>query len=229
MKHWMWTAALAAALIACDSADPVDVPDLVGLTLEEAREHADTFELKELDASGQDRGVWSASSWTVDGQDPAAGTPAERGSTVTVQLVNVRDESEPSEPSEADEPAEPDEPAETDAPAEAAPDASDTTDDLDPIAQVEQAYDWFTEERVPIDVDYDIWVIQGAVDSITGYQIVGTSLLVETGLHPDNPDSDWIARGLCGVASSSLYDTSIQRVEVEASNGSRIARCDVFQ
>lgn len=89
-KRWL-VAALGAVLVGCGGSEPVAVPDLVGLPLNEARELADALELDEHDASGQDRGVWSPSNWTVAEQNPAAGTSVEPGSTVVVQLVNHRD------------------------------------------------------------------------------------------------------------------------------------------
>lgn len=231
-------AVLAVTLVACDGSEPVEAPALVGLTLEEARDHAGNFELEEVDSSGQNRGVWSPSNWTVAEQDPQAGTPVARRSTVTVQLVNVRDErsdersDEPAEAAEeaADEPVDED-PAED--PAEASEDdaaAAPATEaeERELIALVEQGFEWFTEERVPFGEDAELWQIQGSVESITGFRVLGPHFLVETGLHPDNPDSEWVAQGLCGVTSSSLHGTDIQRVEVEASNGNRLARCDVL-
>jgi beta-lactam-binding protein with PASTA domain len=88
----LMVAVLAATLVACDGSPSVEVPDLVGLTLPEAREHAGDFELEEVDASGLDRGVWSPSNWSVAEQEPQAGTPVQPRSTVRVLLVNVRDD-----------------------------------------------------------------------------------------------------------------------------------------
>lgn len=222
-------AVLAAGIIACDGSEPVEAPDLVGLTLEEARDQAGDFELEEIDASGQDRSVWSTSNWTVAEQDPEAGTPVERRSTVTVQLVNVRD-GPVDEGDEADEESVEDQ---TDDPADASEDdagspSSAQADERELIAQAEQGFEWFTEERVSYEEDPRLWQIQGSVESITGFRVTGSNFLVETGLHPDNPDTEWVAEGLCGVTSSSLHGTEIRRVEVEASNGNRVARCDVL-
>jgi hypothetical protein len=89
-KRWMF-AFLGLMLVSCGGSDPVSVPHLIGLTLDEARELADDLELEEHDASGQDRGVWSPSNWTVAEQEPAAGTSVEAGSTVVVEIVNHRD------------------------------------------------------------------------------------------------------------------------------------------
>jgi hypothetical protein len=108
----------------------------------------------------------------------------------------------------------------------AAPGADE--DDQGLIALVEQGFEWFTEERVPFEEDAELWQDQGSVESITGFRVLGSDFLVETGLHRDNPDSEWVAQGLCGVTASSLYRTDIRRVEVEASNGNRLARCDVL-
>ena len=231
-------AVLAVALVACDGSEPVEAPDLVGLTLEEARDHAGDFELEEIDSSGRGRGVWSPSNWTVAEQDPQAGTPVERRSTVTVQLINARDEPADEPDEVADEPVE-DAPAED--PAETSEDDPAEVSEDDPadapateagerelIALVEQGFEWFTEERVPFDEDAELWQIQGSVESITGFRVLGPYFLVGTGLHRDNPDSEWVAQGLCGVTASSLYRTDIRRVEVEASNGNRLARCDVL-
>jgi hypothetical protein len=116
----MWRAFVLAAavlLAGCDSSEPVAVPDLVGMALPEAREAAEEnrFELDEIDGSGRDRAIFSPGNWTVIEQTPAAGSMADRRSSVTVQLINVRDvedEPEADEP-EAEEPeqeeAEPDE------------------------------------------------------------------------------------------------------------------------
>ena len=125
----MWRVFVVAAVLlaGCDSSEPVAVPDLVGMALPEAREAADAndFELDEIDGSGRDRSICSPGNWTVDGQTPSAGSMADPGSSVTVQLINVRDvedeaedeepepdEQEPDEPEEVDEP-EPTEPVPT--------------------------------------------------------------------------------------------------------------------
>jgi hypothetical protein len=123
----MWRAFVVAAAVlmaGCDSSEPVAVPDLVGMTLPEAREAAEDndFELDEIDGSGRDRAIFSPGNWTVTEQTPSAGSMADARSSVTVQLINVRDvEDEP----EADEPEaeefeqeepEPDEPDEVDEP-----------------------------------------------------------------------------------------------------------------
>ena len=232
-------AVLAATLVACGGSASVEVPNLVGMSLPEAREHAGDFELEEVDGSGLDRGVWSPSNWPVTEQQPKAGTPVQPRSTVRVLLANVRDDrsDEPIESLDeaageatAEESAEPaeerDEPAElTEEPAPA-PEAG--VGDRELVALVEQGFEWFTEERVPFDEDAELWQIQGSVDSITGFRVLGSDFLVETGLHRDNPDSEWVAQGLCGVTASSLHGTDIRRVEVEASNGNRLARCDVL-
>jgi hypothetical protein len=102
----MWRVFVVAAavlLAGCDSSEPVAVPDLVGMALPEARDAVEDsdFELDEVDGSGRDRSIFSPGNWTVDGQTPSAGSMAGPRSTVTVQLINVRDvEDEP----EADEP-----------------------------------------------------------------------------------------------------------------------------
>jgi hypothetical protein len=235
----LMVAVLAATLAACDGSPSVEVPDLVGLTLPEAREHAGDFELEEVDASGLDRGVWSPSNWSVAEQEPQAGTPVQPRSTVRVLLVNVRDDVSDGSAESMDEPAdddpaeEPEEPAEepgepAEASEEPAPAPETGADERELIALVEQGFEWFTEEPVPFDEDAELWQIQGSVDSITGFRVLGSDFLVATGLHRDNPDSEWVAQGLCGVTASSLHGTNIRRVEVEASNGNRLARCDVL-
>jgi beta-lactam-binding protein with PASTA domain len=94
--------ASTVALVGCSDPEPIAVPDLVGMQLDAARESVEDLELEEVDASGADRGVWSSSNWIVQDQDPSAGETVEPGATVTVQVVNVRDEDE----EEGDEPQE---------------------------------------------------------------------------------------------------------------------------
>lgn len=121
--------ATAVLLVACGGTpDPIAVPDLAGLTLDIARDTIGEtdLEIEEVDASGQDRSIWSAGNWTVIGQDPAAGSEVEPGATVTVEVENVRDtEPEPTE--------EPDPEETTEAPEEATeeptPDPEPTTED----------------------------------------------------------------------------------------------------
>lgn len=175
-------AVLGALVVACDGDASIELPDLVGLTLDEA----------------------------PDGPDEPRDEPADD--------APAREPEEPSEgsglPAAASE--EPD------------PDVGSAPGGSELFALVEQGFAWFTEERVPFDEDPNLWQIQGSVDSITGFRVVGSNFLVATGLHRDSPDSEWVAEGLCGVTASSLYGTAIQRVEVDASNRNRLARCDVI-
>lgn len=229
--------ASAVVLSACSDPAPVAVPDLVGLSLDEAREAAGGFELVEMDASGDDRSVWSPANWSVQSQDPAAGTAVAPRSTLTVQLRNVRDEDEGAAGNGSEAVEEPPADGGQDEAPDGDPEHDPVADGQDPreeeqdeelIELVEQAFAWFTEERVSIDDDLELWMVQGSVDSITGYRPLGTFFIVETGLHRDNPDTERIAQGLCGVTSSALHGTGVSRVEVEASNGNRIARCNVL-
>lgn len=95
-----------AILVACSPGEPVAVPDLTGMPLPQARDAADEagIQLEEVDASGQDRAVFSAGNWSVERQDPPAETEVERRSTVTVDIVNVRDIDDEPEDVAADEP-----------------------------------------------------------------------------------------------------------------------------
>jgi hypothetical protein len=93
------------------------------------------------------------------------------------------------------------------------------------IVLVEQHYDKFTEDRVSMDKDYQLWLGQNAAEQVEGLRMVGPFFLVESGLHRDSPDSASIAESLCGVASAALYKQGLQRVEVEATNGNVIAKC----
>lgn len=107
----VWFAAVMALIAGCSEPEPVEIPDLSGMAIPEARELFDDLplELDEVDASGENRSVFSAGNWNVSEQDPAAGTSAERRSTVTVRIVNDRDQDDV-QAAESDEPdAEPDE------------------------------------------------------------------------------------------------------------------------
>lgn len=72
------------------------VPDLVGMTLDQARDLAEEagVELDEVDAN-RDRTIWNAENWTVETQSPDAGTEADPGSPVTVEVANEVDDREP--------------------------------------------------------------------------------------------------------------------------------------
>lgn len=93
--------ALVVLASGCGGSDPISVPDVVGMALPDARAAIDDagFEIEEVDASGGNRSVWSTGNWSVVGQQPAAGSEAARGDTVTVRIENVRDAAEP-EPQE---------------------------------------------------------------------------------------------------------------------------------
>lgn len=62
----------------------LDAPDVVGMTLDEARTLLDGFEVEEIDGSGKDRSVWNASNWTVTDQTVD-------GTAVTLHIINERD------------------------------------------------------------------------------------------------------------------------------------------
>lgn len=70
-------------------------PDVVDLRLDEARELLDGFEVVEVDASGEDRGVWSPANWIVIAQSVD-------GDVVTLDIVNERDAAEAEEAAERD-------------------------------------------------------------------------------------------------------------------------------
>lgn len=78
-------AAESAAPPATTPAPQEVAPDVVGLTLDIAREMLANFELVEIDGTGQGRSVWAAENWTVTAQ-------AQSGNTVTLTLANKRDE-----------------------------------------------------------------------------------------------------------------------------------------
>jgi hypothetical protein len=66
------------------ASDKPEAPDVVGMTLDEARKLLDGFEVTEIDASGDGRSVWDASNWTVVEQDAD-------GTSVTLHISNERD------------------------------------------------------------------------------------------------------------------------------------------
>jgi hypothetical protein len=131
--------AATLALVGCSEPEPVAVPDLLGMQLDAAREIAEDFELEEVDASGTGRGVWSPSNWIVEEQDPSAGEPVEPGSTVTVQIVNVRDEDEQQED-------------EDERPADADPEDADPEDEQPEAADPEDP----PAERPDTDIEADV-------------------------------------------------------------------------
>ncbi|WP_022886341.1 PASTA domain-containing protein [Glaciibacter superstes] len=108
MKRTLATIITAAAIVmlitSCSSsAAPVSaptaaVPDVIGTTGDVAK-----TQLKEagyeVEFTTPDEGsVWMPSNWTVDGQDPAAGTKAEAGVTVTLSVSKPEVVAEPVAP-----------------------------------------------------------------------------------------------------------------------------------
>lgn len=106
MRATITTAALAALLLAgctldvepepepspTESAEPeveqvAEAPNVVGQTLDEARDALDGYEITEVDTSGEDRLVWSPKNWFVTAQ-------TSDGWDVTLEIENERDEAE---------------------------------------------------------------------------------------------------------------------------------------
>ena len=86
----------------CGAAEPVAVPDVVGMPADEARDvlEAAGFE-SELEADGW---VVMESNWTVDSQSPKAGTMSGDGSTVVAKISKHEAAEESEEPEATEEP-----------------------------------------------------------------------------------------------------------------------------
>ena len=65
----------------------IDAPNVVGQTLDEARDALDGYEIEEIDATGEDRAVFSPKNWFVTNQ-----TTSEN--TVLLTIENERDAAE---------------------------------------------------------------------------------------------------------------------------------------
>lgn len=98
------TAAVAAllVLVGCGGDDDdeantevetVVVPELVGMTLPEAKGAAEgaSLEVEASDASSDDRMILSEGNWTVASQQPEAGSEVDSGTVVEVSVTNERD------------------------------------------------------------------------------------------------------------------------------------------
>lgn len=103
MRATITTAAMAALMLAgctlnvepepepspTESAEPeveqvAEAPNVVGQTLDEARDALDGYEITEVDTSGEDRLVWSPKNWFVTAQ-------TSDGWDVTLEIENERD------------------------------------------------------------------------------------------------------------------------------------------
>lgn len=107
---------------AAEETDTVDVPDLVGMELSDARDELDDLglEVDEVDAD-EDRTVMNPANWVVEAQDPEPGAELEPGDTVTLTVFRPEDREEAAEedePEDADEPEGADEPEEVEEPDE---------------------------------------------------------------------------------------------------------------
>lgn len=86
-----------------NAAELVTVPDVTGMTLDEAKDELEDLELEveEEDASGEDRSAWSDSNWTVIEQNPAADDQVEPDTDLLLKIEHEDDEEEPTdEPTE---------------------------------------------------------------------------------------------------------------------------------
>lgn len=80
-------------LTACGSAEPVALPDVVGLRLDDARDALRDLGFEEVDYVDrlEDRSVFSASNWVVVDQSPAGGAPHLLDDEVAVGVVKLDD------------------------------------------------------------------------------------------------------------------------------------------
>jgi hypothetical protein len=213
----------------------VAAPDFQGpyVSAVEAAEQAG-LDLLPVDEAGERQSIFNRDNWEVLAQSVAPGEQVEPGTEIEVTVYRPLDQVRQQRQAEREEERRQaqGEREEERRQAQAQGDqerrqqeAEDRDRSAELIALVEQHYDWFTEDKISMDEDYQLWMVQNAAEQVEGFRMIGPFFLVESGLHRDNPDSASIAESLCGVASAALYEQGVQRVEVEASNGNVIAKC----
>lgn len=225
MRRALALVGAAAVVVACSS-PPVEVPDFVGMSFDEAQSVARgvRLDLEYVDASGQDRVVLSAQNWTVDAQEPEAGASVERRSTVTVTVTNVRDTEPDPEPESEPEP----EPVD------------DFIERFEAMAQ--EGFDTYLGLADPVSIsdaiarsDVDAihrYEIQSMIGSITGYRDAGGTPIIQTPHYPGDVlvlrNAEVVAETVCLIAISNtlaLADEISPWIEVASPQGQRLARC----
>jgi hypothetical protein len=87
-----------------DAADAelVEVPDLTGVNLADAKDQLKALELDadEYDTSEDDKSVWRDKNWEVTEQDPASGEQVEPGTEILLGVQAIEDEEEAEEADE---------------------------------------------------------------------------------------------------------------------------------
>lgn len=84
----------ATAEDATEEVERIEVPDLTGTPLDEAKDQLDELELDadEYDISEDDKSVWRDSNWEVTEQDPAAGEQVEPDTEILLGVQKIEDE-----------------------------------------------------------------------------------------------------------------------------------------